>query len=395
MFDKNHKVIFGNKSPKIIRDIPFSDQNLDFLSDLSKFIFKEKILIKYPEIISFAYWCRRANLIRMKFNHYSKELRFGKGLVFHIVPSNVPINFAYSFAFGLLAGNSNIIRISSRKDKSTIVLCDLIKILLKKNKYKNLYNSNCVLSYEKETNITELLSCISDVRMIWGGDKTIKKIKSLPSKSSSVDISFPDKYSFSMIDLNKINKKNIINLVNNFFNDSFVMDQNACSSPHMIIWLNKNSKNISKVDFFWRSLLNIVNIKYTFSDDMIYKKITRNYENIIKLNKSIKSTKNYGEKINVTTLKKISKNIDQVRGIFGSFYQYYSNNLECLRYIKSEKLQTISYYGISKNKVKDIIYKYDLNQISRVVPIGKSLDLNLIWDGYDLIESMTNTIKIE
>ncbi len=395
MFDEKHKIVFGNKSPKVVRDVPFSEKNLDFLSDLSKFIFKKKTLIKYPEIISFAYWCRRANLMRMKSNHNSNEIRFGKGLVFHIVPSNVPINFAYSFAFGLLAGNSNIIRMSSRKAKSTKVLCDLIKILLKKKKYKNLYNSNCILSYEKETNITDLLSCISDVRMIWGGDKTIKKIKSLPSKSSSVDISFPDKYSISIIDLNKINKKNIINLVNNFFNDSFVMDQNACSSPHMIIWINKNIKNIRKVDLFWRSLLKIVNTKYTFSDDMIYKKITRNYENIVNLNETIKSSKNYGEKINVTTLKKITKNIDKIRGIFGSFYQYYSKNFNCLKNIKSEKLQTISYFGMSKNQVKDIIYKYNLNQISRVVPIGKSLDLNLIWDGYDLIESMTNTIKIE
>ncbi len=395
MFDKNHKIIFGNKLPNVIRDVPFSKKKLDFLSDLSKFIFKQKKLIKYPEIISFAYWCRRANLIRMKSNHNSKELRFGKGLVFHIVPSNVPINFAYSFAFGLLSGNSNILRISSREDKSTKVLCDLIKILIKKKKYKNLYNSNCILSYEKETQITKFLSGISDVRMIWGGDKTINKIKSLPSKSSSVDISFPDKYSISMINLNKINKNNIKNLVNNFFNDSFVMDQNACSSPHMIIWLNKNSKNVGKVDFFWRSLLNKVNSKYIFSDDMIYKKITRNYENIVKLNNSIKSSKNYGEKINVTTLKKITKNIDQIRGIFGSFYQYYSNNLSCLGDIKSEKLQTISYFGMNKNKIIEILYKYNLSQISRVVPIGKSLDLNLIWDGYDLIESMTNTIKIE
>ena len=63
--------------------------------------------------------------------------------------------------------------------------------------------------------------------------------------------------------------------------------------------------------------------------------------------------------------------------------------------IKSEKLQTISYFGMNKNKIIEILYKYNLSQISRVVPIGKSLDLNLIWDGYDLIESMTNTIKIE
>ena len=30
------------------------------------------------------------------------------GMIFHITPSNIPTNFAYSMIFGLINGNSNI-----------------------------------------------------------------------------------------------------------------------------------------------------------------------------------------------------------------------------------------------------------------------------------------------
>ena len=36
------------------------------------------------------------------------------GLVFHITPSNIPTNFAYSLLFGLLTGNSNIIKVPTK-----------------------------------------------------------------------------------------------------------------------------------------------------------------------------------------------------------------------------------------------------------------------------------------
>ena len=45
----------------------------------------------------------------------NNELRLGVGLAFHITPSNMPTNFAYSLLFGLLSGNSNIIKVPSRK----------------------------------------------------------------------------------------------------------------------------------------------------------------------------------------------------------------------------------------------------------------------------------------
>ena len=59
--------------------------------------------------------------------YYSKNILLGRGNIFHIAPSNVPMNFAYSLAFGLLSGNNNIVRIPSRNFFQVDILCKIFK----------------------------------------------------------------------------------------------------------------------------------------------------------------------------------------------------------------------------------------------------------------------------
>ena len=51
-------------------------------------------------------------------------------------------------------------------------------------------------------------------------------------------------------------------------------------------------------------------------------------------------------------------------------------------YIKN--YQTISYFGLNKNKGK-IFLNDSLKNFNRVVPIGNTMNFQLTWDGYDLI----------
>ena len=74
---KNNELILlsGSNNLKISSDIPFSENSIIFLSELSNLIFKKKDLKNFPEIISFAFWCRKENLIKMK-NQYLGSLEF-------------------------------------------------------------------------------------------------------------------------------------------------------------------------------------------------------------------------------------------------------------------------------------------------------------------------------
>ena len=118
--------------------VPYDDIICEFLHRLSLNILKNKIAKKYPDIITFSYWCRKSNINKLKKEFKDGKLRLGLGLVFHIAPSNVPINFAYTFVFGLLAGNSNIVRLPSNQFPQ-------IKI----NKHLRNRNRNVTLDFNK------------------------------------------------------------------------------------------------------------------------------------------------------------------------------------------------------------------------------------------------------
>ena len=86
----------------------FDSTRLRFLAQLSRRLLADPRARALPDVATFAYWCRQANLSRMAAAATpAGRLQMGLGLTFHICPSNVPVNFAFSMAFGLLSGNTN------------------------------------------------------------------------------------------------------------------------------------------------------------------------------------------------------------------------------------------------------------------------------------------------
>ena len=111
----NVKILVGDDIIYNNACLPFEKQTLDFFNELSYKINKYKYIDKYPDLSSAAFFCRKANLINFKSKYLNNnQIRIGRGLVFHVAPSNAPTNFLYSLIFGLLTGNSNIVKISSK-----------------------------------------------------------------------------------------------------------------------------------------------------------------------------------------------------------------------------------------------------------------------------------------
>ena len=109
--------------------------------------------------------------------------------------------------------------------------------------------NNIFVSYDNQENINEYLSSKADCRIIWGGDKTVNKFKNYNTQIHNIDLFFSDRYSFSVIRIDQ--KTKIDNLTDQFYNDAFLMDQNACSSPHLVIWYKTKQKHIEN---FWKVL---------------------------------------------------------------------------------------------------------------------------------------------
>ena len=240
---QNKDIIFhvGNHQVENLRLTPFDDQVCSFLSEFSKKLMIDKNAKRYTDLIALAFWCRKNNLIKLKNEKKSKEIRIGRGLIFHITPSNVPTNFFYSLIFGLLSGNSNIVKVPSKKFIQISIISSIIKKLLKKKKYRKLKKMITIIEYNNNNNITKFISQNCDSRVIWGGDKTINNVREFNLKPQANEITFGDRYSISIINTDTINtnknNSNLERLTQNFYNDTMIMDQNACTSPHLVFWL--------------------------------------------------------------------------------------------------------------------------------------------------------------
>jgi hypothetical protein len=75
---------------------PFDPRVTAFLADLSAALLKDPRSRAYPDVATFAFFCRRASVESLRASCGDLSARLGRGLVFHVAPGNVPMNFAYS-----------------------------------------------------------------------------------------------------------------------------------------------------------------------------------------------------------------------------------------------------------------------------------------------------------
>ena len=387
------KYFLGNKNycPKPF--LPFSENVCNFLDSFSKELNSKNVFKDYPELKSLSFWCRKKNILNLKKIFFLKKNRLGLGLLLHITPSNVPINFAYSLFFGLLTGNSNIVKVPSKNFRQVSIICEIIKKILKK--YNKLKKKITIIQYSDNDEYTKKISLECNARVIWGGDKTINAIREFKIKERTLDVTFPDRYSFCIISstsFNKLNDFGLKMLINKFYNDTYYVDQNACSSPHLILWIGKNKTKAKNK--FWKALFKYLKINYQLKDSAPIEKYTSLCSHVIKM-KEIKKIETFENLIYRIELNKIDKNIDKFRGEWGTFFEYDLKNLKDFKNIVNAKYQTLTYFGIDKKSLYDVVIKNGLKGIDRIVPIGNSLNIGLDWDGYDIVNILTRGVELQ
>ena len=240
---------------------PYNKLTRDFIVDFSKKLNQEKDINKMSDLKALAFWCRKQNIDNLTKKNTVNEDRIGIGLIFHITPSNIATNFIYSLLFGLLTGNSNIVKISSKNTLQSDVICRCINKLLKQKKYKDLKNRITIIRYENNDNYTKIISYKCDLRIIWGGDNTINAIRKFDLSPSATDITFSDRSSICIIESKSLIKTNDFKmsiLIEKFYNDTYLVDQNACSSPHIIFWIGNKKDNKFAQKKFWDNLFKLV-----------------------------------------------------------------------------------------------------------------------------------------
>lgn len=391
----NISYLVGDKTVASRPFAPYDELLCEFLNDLSVELRSCGESAAYPDIMAFAFWCRKANIATLRADFEDGKARLGLGLVFHITPSNVPINFAFSFVFGLLSGNANIVRVPSKPFPQIGIICAAIDRLFDSDKYSEIKTMTAFVRYEQNDEITGSFSADCNARIIWGGDVAIRSIRKLPIPERCVDIAFSDRYSFCVIDAPSVIKHDeaeLIRLSERFYNDTYLMDQNACSSPHLIIWLGEE-KEAAK-ERFWTAVYSTVAEKYQLPAVSAVDKYTMLCQNAIELN-NIRSVKKHGSYVYRVAIDSVLDNMDNLRGRFGYFYEYDTDDISSIAHIINNKYQTLTYFGVDKSDLLDFVIKNRLSGIDRIVPVGKALDIGVIWDGYDIVKSLSRIIDVK
>jgi hypothetical protein len=81
--------------------------------------------------------------------------------------------------------------------------------------------------------------------------------------------------------------------------------------------------------------------------------------------------------------------IENYRCNCGYFMEFSAKKLTDISNIISEKTKTFASYGIPTDELEEIIRKKTKKKMVNIVPIGKTSDFSLTWDGYNLIDTLS------
>lgn len=381
------------KMPDLPVGVPFEEGRIDFLNQVSRELLSDREAREYSDVVTFAFWIRKANMERERKEFLSQNrLCMGRGVVFHIAPSNVAVNYAYSFAVGFVLGNGGIVRLPSKEFTQVEIINRAIWKVLEKEEYERWRNYIVFLKYERNQEINDYFSSICDMRVIWGGDSTVREIRKSELPARAGEITFANRYSMCVIDAEeymRVGDKN--RLARDFYNDTYLTDQNACTSPRLVCWLGKKETVEDAKELFWERLWNVVSEKYVFQPVQYVDKLVNCCMAAVAA-EGIRVVKMKDNRIMRVEVEKSDPVIQEYRGDSGTFYECEILDVMELAPICNEKMQTVVMVGDRERMVPLVMS--GVKGIDRVVEVGKSMEFGFVWDGEDLRERLTREIIV-
>nr|WP_256387206.1 acyl-CoA reductase [Roseburia sp. 1XD42-69] len=345
----------------------------------------------YPDVVTLGFWLRKSSVLALKERFVSSRNMVGRGVAFHIAPSNVPVNYAYSLFTGMLCGNANVVRIPSKDFPQVSIINNAINKVLADSKYTSVRPYINLVRYERSREINDYFSELCDIRVIWGGDNTIAELRKSPISPRATEITFADRYSLAVIDSDVyLERENRERAALDFYNDTYLSDQNACTSPQVVVWLGNRADEAKKL--FWDELRALTAAKYPFQAIQGVDKLSKLYLASAGYNTSMKKETGEDNHLFRVHVQKLTPELMNYRGNCGYFYEYDCQDIMELRdFCNNTHCQTIGYIG--DKAILGPLMNSGIKGVDRVVPIGHTMDFDFIWDGYNLAEQMTRTLQ--
>lgn len=372
---------------------PFDPRVIALLDDLSREL--TKMSRGEPALAPLAFFMRRSATTQLGAASLrdlpSSCAAFPQGVVLHIPPTNVDTLFLYTLSIALLAGNSNIVRISENAGPATIEILAILYAAL--DRYPDIANLVTVVRFARDKAAMDALTESADVRMIWGGDASITAIRESPLAPHAKDLTFPDRISVAAIRasswlLASDADREVLALA--LYNDTYWFDQMACSSPQQLILIGEQIECDEVVAGLLDLLVRISRERYALPGGQAINKMVAVVEAVARGAGSLAWRSNSSVAIGGLEL---TDAVDIRPG--GGFFttQRHSALSEFVPQI-GRRVQTFASFGFERDELKQFATLLNGRGIDRMVPIGRALDFSEIWDGKNLVLEMLRLVSI-
>lgn len=391
-------ILHAIRQPQL--SLPFNDAATGFVADLSRALLSDRSMRAFPELMALAHWFRAVKLTQLAeslLHSTAPGIPLPKGLVFHLAPSNVDSVFIYSWLLSLLCGNANIVRISRRASEQIDAFVGVAERLLGQDHHAQTAATNVVLTYDHDASVSTAISAACQLRVVWGGDATVSQMRAIPLPPLSSELAFPNRFSLAVISSAAVKALSAVELADlgrRFYNDAFWFNQQACSSPRVIVWIGSPADTAAAKTRFWKALdTTVAQMKPVNAAGNVMNRLTATYR--IAQSRShaavVTAPATVPARIAAEDLRAEDRQYHQGNSLFIELERAAITSLpELLAPID----QTIATFGIGRDQWLRLLPALPPHAADRIVPIGSALEFNEVWDGQNLLRSFTRTVTI-
>lgn len=382
--------------------VPFSCQVIEFLDAFSKAVLLNNTTRKLPEVAAVAHWMRKAHTTKLQAEFErmrGDRLRVARGIALHFAPANVDSIFLYSWFLSMLVGNSNIVRISQNRNESLELLLAAVNELLQQDRFTAIGDRSLILCYEHDDSVTRKFSEACHLRVLWGGDESVRRLRSIPMNPLASEIVFPNRFSLAAVNSSKVvgmDGNHLAGLAARFCNDAYSFDQMACSSPRLMVWVGSQEACSLAQKLFWAAINREI------------AKRGLEYPEVVGLNKLVASYVAAGsgfvDKVHADITAPVSRihlaeqappSFRQIECGGGLFFEKEIPELHELTVLLNEKDQTLTYFGFERAELDKFARSVPTRALDRIVPIGSALNFSAAWDGNNLLQCFSREIDLQ
>jgi hypothetical protein len=378
---------------------PFDELSLEFGDALSRRLFREPTARQHPELLVLAYWLRRASLVRLR-EAFLAEQGSGaslvpRGLVFHVPPTNVDTMAIYSLALSLFVGNHNLVRISPQRSPQADILSSALRDVLAEERFAPLRTGNVLVSYGHQVEPTAAATAVCDVRVVWGGDATVERLREIVLPAQATEIAFPDRFSFAVASPEawlEADADERVQVTKGLYDDSYWFDQMGCASPRLLVWCGDEAAAQEASDQLFEQLAELVRERgYELEAGAVAAKETYLYGAVI--DRPVTRVRRFANELAVLTLESL-EGFDRTHPGAGLFFETVVPDVTELAPFVVRKDQTMTVYGLEDGPLGDFVTSANGRGVDRIVPFGQALAFDREWDGMDLLAELTRRVVL-